>query len=253
MVLAAVLASLAAVVSTTNSTAKSTSSTHNKNSAHWGIVTRNTIGSPVGDHRNGPYGTFGVTGPLARPPFGTGSLGIEVSGGTEKVDFGNEVDFFGDNFLNVNQIGFHVFQTGENIGYGGLENMPNIRLEMDPNVPGDTNNYVTLVFVPDASPQVNRWSGYIDATNTGYWYFTGIEPPATICNQATQCSFAAAKAALSDGPPPPFTYTVQVGKGRDFQWIGAVDGLRINSSIFDFELFGVFERRVGGGHDDDDD
>jgi len=30
---------------------------------HWGVITRNTIGSAVADLRSGPYGSFGVTGP----------------------------------------------------------------------------------------------------------------------------------------------------------------------------------------------
>ncbi|MEU3246033.1 hypothetical protein ABZ713_25155, partial [Streptomyces sp. NPDC006875] len=35
---------------------------------HWGVITRNTIGSPVAALRNGPFGSFGVTGRAARPP-----------------------------------------------------------------------------------------------------------------------------------------------------------------------------------------
>ena len=220
---------------------------HGVPSEHWGVNARNTIGSPVGDLRNGPYGSFGVTGSLARPPFGTGSLGIETADGTEKVDFGNEVDFYGDNVLALNQVGFHVFQTGENAS-PNPKNMPNIRMEINPNklaCPGVT--YTTMVWVPDASPTINKWSGYIDATSTGYWYFTGTAGTCTGCNQATQCSFTAAKASLNDGSPVPIVYTFNVGKGRDQMWIGAVDGLRYNSSIFDFELFGVFERHCGGG------
>lgn len=33
-------------------------------------------------------------------------------------------------------------------------------------------------------------------------------------------------------------------------WTGAVDGLRINSNVFDFELEGVRDRRGCGGGDD---
>jgi hypothetical protein len=33
--------------------------------------------------------------------------------------------------------------------------------------------------------------------------------------------------------------SVAVGKGRDYAWQGAVDGLRINSTIYDFEPLGV--------------
>lgn len=222
---------------------------HDSQGVHWGIITRNTIGSPVGDHRNGPYGSFGVTGSLARPPYGEGSLGIETKDGTEKVDFGNEVDFYGDNALGLNRLGFHVFQTGENVGYGGPRNMPNIRFEMDANLTNPAcaaDNYTTMVWVPDPSPQTDKWSGYIDATTTGNWYFTGAEATCTTCTDALNCTWTQAKAALNDGSPTPFIYTAMVGKGRDSQWIGAIDGLRINSSVFDFELDGVNERRCGG-------
>ena len=43
---------------------------------HWGVIDRNTIGSGIADLRQGPYGSFGVTGPSAAPPSGVGSLGI---------------------------------------------------------------------------------------------------------------------------------------------------------------------------------
>ena len=36
--------------------------------------------------------------------------------------------------------------------------------------------------------------------------------------------------------------TVGITKGRDNSWQGAVDGLRINGTVFDFEETGVFER-----------
>lgn len=229
---------------------------HNQQGVHWGNITRNTIGSPVGDLRNGPFGSFGATGPLARPPYGDGSLGIETADNStlqgspqEKVAYGNEVDFYGDNFLNINRLGFHVFQTGENIGYGGARNMPNITFEMDANLTNpicSADNYTSLGWNPPASPHTNTWSGYIDATTTGDWYFTGAEGACTGCNQATFCTFAQVKAALNDGPPAPFIYTLAIGKGRDSMWIGAVDGLRYNSSIFDFELEGVSERHCGG-------
>jgi hypothetical protein len=236
---------------------------------HWGIITRNTIGSPVADLRFGPYGSFGVTGPSAQPPFGTGSLGIEVANDSttlvpksEKVDFGNEVDFFGDPVLALNQVGFHVFQTGENVGYGApsTRNMPNIRFEIDPNLAvNPLTNYTTMVWVPDPAPALNRWSGYIDATTTGDWYFTGLTGVTTGCNQVTMCTFAQAKASLNDpdGQPPIF-YTVAVGKGRDNIWVGAVDGLRLNDKVYDFEFTGVRELSVNGNvshddHDDDDD
>ena len=43
------------------------------------------------------------------------------------------------------------------------------------------------------------------------------------------------------GPAPRTIDTVAVTKGRDNAWVGAVDGLRINSKIYNFEPYGVAE------------
>lgn len=238
---------------------------------NWGVSVRNTIGSPVAELRFGMSSRLTPGGVLTEPPFGKGSLGLEVSvypgaavppgeSKQEKVDFGNEVDFFGDPVLALSQVGFHVFQTGENVARGGPTNMPNIRFEIDPNLNAcPAVDYTTMVWVPDGVPaaSINQWSSYIDATTDGYWYFTNAcVAAATTCTQAGTCTtLAQAKTALNDGGTPPTIYSVLVGKGRDNMWIGAVDGLRLNSTIYDFEEDGVKSRGVGrgGGHDDDDD
>ncbi|MEH0635210.1 hypothetical protein [Streptomyces bottropensis] len=221
---------------------------HQGRSDHWGVITRNTIGSPVAELRNGPFGSFGVLGPEGRPPYGRGSLGIEVSGSTttapapnEKVDFGNEVDFFSRPVSGLKEVGFHVFQTGENVTYGGPTNMPNIRFEIDPNLaaPNAGVNYSTLVWVPAAAPVTNRWTDYLDATETGTWFLTGAAGGLTNCEQSDLCDFDTVMAALQDGGDPATLYSAAVGKGRDYMWIGAVDGLRINETIYDFEPWGV--------------
>ncbi|MEU9359548.1 hypothetical protein AB0D35_15775 [Streptomyces sp. NPDC048301] len=251
---ALVAAALAAVVASTLSgpaSAAGDGGDHARRSDHWGVIARNTIGSPVADLRNGPYGSFGVTGPAARPPYGRGSLGIEVADAStsltpasEKVDFGNEVDFYGDPVSGLRRLGFHVFQTGENVAYGGAENMPNIRFEIDPNLSALPNdNYSTMVWVPDASPVTNRWSGFIDATSTGHWFLSGNEVPA--CGQAAECTFDEIKDALDDGGAGATILTAAVGKGRDHMWIGAVDGLRVNQDVYDFEADGVRTLRAG--------
>ncbi|MFD3454527.1 hypothetical protein ACFWVC_20410 [Streptomyces sp. NPDC058691] len=219
---------------------------------HWGVITRNTMGSPVAELRNGPivpFPTPGVLGATARPPYGTGSLGIAVADSAielplrqEKVDFGNEVDFFGDPLLGLNKIGFHVFQTGENVTYGGgRPNMPNIRIEIDPNRT-EPDNYSTLVWVPPATSALNSWSPFIDATTSGTWYLTGEE---TNCKSSSPCSFTNLKASFAGGIAPPTILSIAVGKGRDHMWIGAVDGLRVNRYVYDFEADGVRARRVG--------
>src|SRR5690606_37716160 len=63
---------------------------------HWGVIARNTIGSPVAELRTGPFVTT-PGGDAVAPPFGEGSLGLAVAAGStqeskEKVAFGNEVD-----------------------------------------------------------------------------------------------------------------------------------------------------------------
>src|SRR5687768_4399263 len=189
-------------------------------SENWGVSVRNTIGSPVAELRNGMSSRLTPDGVLTEPPFGKGSLGIEVSvypgvavgpgeSKEEKVDFGNEVDFFGDPIAALNEVGFHVFQTGENVGYGGPNNLPNIRFEIDP--PG-VFTFSTMVWVPDGSgvPAVNQWSPYIDATTNGTWYFTGAFGTALpVCSLASPCTFAAAKAKAGTST----VYSVLVGKG----------------------------------------
>ena len=139
-----------------------------------------------------------------------------------------------------------MFQTGENAAINP-RNMPNIRFEINPNKTGCTSTYTTMVWNPPAAPVTNRWSGYLDATTTGDWYFTGMAGTCTGCNMITTCTFTAAKASLNDGAPTPIIYSVAVGKGRDSLWVGAVDGLRINNTVSDFEPTGVVEHHGCGG------
>jgi hypothetical protein len=204
-------------------------------------MNRGVVGSPVAALRSGP-----ATSEPSSPPFGRGSLNLSVSGppafGTaERVAFGNEVDFVGDSFLSVSAVGFHVFTTGENItAGGGSANMPSITFEVNPNLASSPSTFASLVYVPANSP-ANRWSPYIDATTTGQWGGSGAA--FTQCNlSGTLCSFAELKAFLDDGGEPPRIFTAAVTKGRDFSFSGAVDGLRINNTIYDFEEHGVVER-----------
>ncbi|MEU2674959.1 hypothetical protein ABZ622_40325 [Streptomyces sp. NPDC007164] len=123
--------------------------------------------------------------------------------------------------------------------------MPNIRFEINPNLTAaPATTYSTMVWVPAPSPVTDQWSSYLDATTTGKWFLTGNAGTVTGCNQTTMCTFPQLKTALNDGGPAPTIYTAAVGKGRDKMWIGAVDGLRINRTIYDFEADGVRTRRA---------
>jgi hypothetical protein len=161
------------------------------------------------------------------------------------VSFGNEVDFFNDPVSGLSDVGFRVFQTAENASIGS-RNLPNISIEINPNVA--SVNYTTMVWVPDPVSTLNRWSGFINAATTGDWYFTnGSVATATGCTQALTCSLADAKQALvdqNDGSGAATIDTIAVSKGRDNAWAGAVDNLRINDKVYDFEPWGVQAHNV---------
>jgi hypothetical protein len=207
---------------------------------NWGVIDRNTIGSPTAGFRAGPNGSFGSAD---APPFGVGSLALRVGDGTQKVAFGNEVDFYNTNVSDLAAVGFYVFTTGENSA-AAPGNMPNIAIEINPGGAGGTSTtYSTLVFNPGANSPSNAWSGYIDATETGLWGLSGsaFNSPATAANcglNGPKCTFAQVKAFLATGTGAKI-YSIAVAKGRDFAWQGAVDGLRINNVVYDFEPLGV--------------
>ena len=200
-------------------------------SGNWGVMSRNVIGSPDIDLRSGP----------ATPPLGKGSLKFLVGSGPplEKAAYGNEQDFFGQAVSGITEVGFHVYTTGENNALGN-PNMPSITFEIDPNLSSTASNFSSLVFVPNNTAS-NAWSGYIDGTSaaSGFWFLTGAAGTATSCNQTTTCTLAQVKAALNDGGDAALILTVSVTKGRDFAWQGAIDGLNINGTVYDFEETGV--------------
>ena len=162
----------------------------------------------------------------------------------EKASFGNEKDFTGDEVEDLTQLGFRVYQTGENAAKGN-PNMPNINIEIDPNMSAaGTDGFSTLAFLPPQSPS-NQWSGYINATTTPAspsgtgFTLSGGEGTATGCNLAKPCSFDELQAALNDGGDKATIGSIAVTKGRDFAWQGGIDGLRVNNEVFDFEPTGT--------------
>jgi hypothetical protein len=209
---------------------------------HWSLIDRNTIGSPVGALRSGPNEG---TGPGSAPPMGVGSLGFTVGNPNEKVAFGNEVDFAGDAVADLDAVGFSVFWTGEDKAKFA-DNLPNITFEVDRNGGSlDLGDYSSLVFNPDATPSpdpalpTNRFVP-IDATSdtAGTWYFTN-NSAGTGCIQATPCTFSALKTAVNGTADAETILTLAVAKGRDYEWQGAIDALRYNGNIYNFEPFGV--------------
>ncbi|MGQ0845966.1 MAG: hypothetical protein ACT4QF_17725 [Sporichthyaceae bacterium] len=209
---------------------------------NWGNILRNVLGSATTQLRNGPYAAnFGLD---AAPPMGTGSLEINVVGqipGTDgntasKAAFGNEVDFVGADPATLGAPSFWVYTTKENADRGA-NNLPNIAVELNPDLPSRT--YTTLNFVPTKAASPGDWTEFL-ATD-GFWYFTGATGADTNCEAADQCTLDEAVAALGENAA---VYSVGVSKGRDLEFHGAVDALTIGTKVYDFEARGVIERTV---------
>ena len=202
---------------------------------HWGVVHRNVMGN--GDAELG--------GSTVAPPLGQGALNLRTGSATDKTSFGNETDFLGKKLTSLSAIGYSVFTTGENNAIAP-NNMPSISFEIDPNVTG-SGNYTSLVYVPENSA-ANAWTT-IDAKNdTGkHWGLTGtfFNAQADRCGlNGSRCTFAEVltylaannDAAQGDAVMGP----VQITKGRDYAFSGAVDALVLGSTTYDFEPLGVY-------------
>ena len=109
----------------------------------------------------------------ADAPLGDGALNLTVRDGTEKVAYGNETDFVGDDFSAVDAVGFRVYTTGENTAKApaGTPNMPGIIFEIDPNVTARRPTTRRRSSCPGTRRRTLE--PYIDATTTGHWGLTG--------------------------------------------------------------------------------
>jgi hypothetical protein len=83
---------------------------------------------------------------------------------------------------------------------------------------------------------VAAWTN-IDASTAQRWFLTGDAglPANSTCNQTTYCTLAQAKASF----PTATVGTIQITKGRDVEFSGAVDALVVNAKTYGFEPFGV--------------
>lgn len=219
-------------------------------SSKWGVISRNTEGSPSAFYRGGPYGRSLPTNASATvpPPYGIGSLGIIVGYGssipptrsTEKIDFGNETDFAGIPLRNINVLKYWIFAGTDNITNVSL---PLISIEADPRLP--TVSYTSLNYLPDTSvspsaPAVkvaNTWQQYDASAAGSKWYVSSGTLAGLIgCGIGAPCSFNELKAKL---PNAVISLSLGISKGRDNAFVGAVDGLQVNNTVYDFEPFGV--------------
>ena len=206
---------------------------------HWSVVHRNVLGN--GDAELGSA--------IQQPPLGDGALNLRTGSADDKTAFGNERDFVGFPVKNLTTVGFSVYTTAENGRKGPSNtpvpnNMPSIAFEIDPNVAGIASEYSTLVYAPDNST-ANAWSSINATADEGrHWGLTGSLFAATPCSiNGARCTWAEVQNFLgSDGNNDATLYSVQITKGRDYAFSGAVDALVINDTTYDFEPFGVYAR-----------
>ena len=198
---------------------------------NWSIIDRNVIGNGDAYLRTGPS-SAGALGNVT-PPSGVGSLGLRTGSGSDKVAFGDQVDLAGRHLGGIHTVSFYVFTTGEN-NQISTSNLPSVEFEVNPNTGGST--FSTLVYVPTAAAS-NTWTK-LDASTAQQWYYTGGFGTTSGCNQTTYCTLADAEAAAPDAT----IYSVEINKGRDFAFSGAVDDLQLNGTVYDFEPSGVIRR-----------
>lgn len=203
---------------------------------NWSIVDRNVIGNGDSYLRAGPN--------PPNPPDGIGSLGIRTGSPSDSAAFGNQVDFFNQDVQALTNVGFSVFTTLEN-NSAAPNNMPAIRIEIDPNLDAPPSNFTTMVYTPDnGTPGV--WSDFdADADTDPHWGLTGPDFAGTPCDiNGARCTYEELIDYLDDGAPDANVLTVQIGKGRDYAFSGAVDSLILNNQKFDFEPFGVITTTI---------
>jgi hypothetical protein len=215
-------------------------------SSRWGIIYRNTIGGPNAVLRGGPYDRSVLNSGAADipPPYGVGSLGIIVGSANEKIDFGDETDFAGMPLSAVNVLKYWIYAGGDTLA--GVT-MPIISIEANPRLGASTFtslNYVPDFSVPPSAPATrlpNTWQQYIASAAGSGWFATGATGTATGCTQITRCSFTVLKSRL---PNAVISLSLGISKGRDTPFAGAVDGLQVNDTVYDFEPSGVRVRPV---------
>lgn len=209
---------------------------------NWGVNLRNTQGAASATLRQGPYtdnfDNFGAE--PSQPPLGSGSLQLQSSGLSSKVDFGNEQDFTGDSLASFDDaLSFETYTTKENRARGGAYHLPVIRIEVDPDTEA-AGGYSSLVFVPSKDVAAGKWTK-IDATDAadGRWFATSDGKVLTdTCAEAGKCTWAEMK-NLFDGAGIQSVSIGTNGTGaKDF--LGVVDAFRIGNTVYDFEARGVF-------------
>jgi hypothetical protein len=216
----------------------------------WGVVGRNTIGSPAAYFRVGPWGRTSGYAATVPPPLGEGSLGVHVEGvnGTgssaEKLSFGDETTFAGLPIRSISTLSYWLY-AGEDAFTN--HSLPTLSIEANPDANGAT--YTTLVYLPDGSAApsapspraVSTWQEYDTLATGNMWHSTAdLDPNTTACQVSNPCKFSDLVAQM--GPNACVSFSLAITKGRDNEFTGAVDAVTVNGTTYDFEPEGVFAR-----------
>jgi hypothetical protein len=86
----------------------------------------------------------------------------------------------------------------------------------------------------------NTWQQYDTSAAGSQWYATGATGSLINCTLASPCSFDALKAAMPDA-----VITRSLGFSMDTAFIGAIDGLQVNNTVYDFGPLGARKIAVG--------
>jgi hypothetical protein len=200
----------------------------------WGVIGRNTYGSPVAQLRLGPWKADG-----SGPPRGKGSLGIEVSGPGEtghpgpgeKLNYGNQLDFANVAPTSLATLSYWIFADEDSLTN---HNAPSLDVEVTN--PTGTVTYTTLVYIPAIS-QIGVWHKEDASGASSQWWSTHALTAGTACTQASYCNWSTMKSQITGGNAK--ILSVGITKGRDNPFVGAVDAVQVNDKVYDFEQEGV--------------
>ena len=207
---------------------------------NWSVVDRYVLGGGEASLRLGPNtNTLGAG--FVDPPLGIGSLGLRTGSGTDRAAFGNEHAFNNDLVSGLTTLGFSVFTTTQNNDRG--HNMPSILFEIDPNLSAASGVDVAKMVYTPPNGREDRWTAF-DATDNiqgTTWTLSGAAGTAIGCApNGPGCTWDQIQNRLEDRDGNPATiYTLQITKGPDFAFSGAVDALRVRERVYDFEPLGV--------------
>lgn len=199
----------------------------------WGKMPRNEYGSPIAETGSTATGTDALiieTGCYREPCTEAASW--------EKAEYGSEVEFAGLKIADISEIGLSVYIADSTAGHSP---MPNIQMEVDPKVAGQT--YSSLVYNPgETSPDVFE---YVDATtpptdpgNEGWWFTNGTVASTTGCMLSHGCSLAEVQAAA---PEAEVSYSLGLGKGRDTLGEILINEFKLNGTTYTFGPGGTFK------------